>query len=159
MCYWWEYVIFYLSHYKSVFHVIKIKVALQTCQTNIVKTPTQLQRNLNVVWGWTWKWLCKPTHPTTQTQCRQYLTCLWPDFDQTLKVSSWDRIEQISTVMVTFVQATFVLATFVHISNISAIADPILTKSFRPNVFSAQDFFGQKNFLDKNLVWPNIILT
>ena len=40
----------------------------------------------------------------------------------------WDNLEQILTAMVTFVQATFVLATFVHISNISAVADPILTK-------------------------------
>ena len=59
---------------------------------------------------------------------RPYLSSYWPDFDQTLKVGSWDPLEQIPTVMMTFVQATFVLATFVHISNISAVDDPILTK-------------------------------
>ena len=63
----------------------------------------------------------------------EYLSCYRPNFDQTLKVGSWDYLEQISTVEVTFVEAsfvqtTFVLATFVHIKNISAVTDPILTK-------------------------------
>ena len=44
---------------------------------------------------------------------QQYLSCYWPDFDQILKVGSWDLFEHILTV--TFVQAIFVLATFVHI--------------------------------------------
>ena len=57
-----------------------------------------------------------------------YLSCYWPDFDQTLKVGSWDIVEQVPTVTVTFVKATFVLATFVHIRNISADTDLILTK-------------------------------
>ena len=51
---------------------------------------------------------------------QNYLSCYWPDFDQTLKVDSWENLEVIPTVMVTFVQAIFVLATFVHIRNISA---------------------------------------
>ena len=64
---------------------------------------------------------------------RPYLSSYWPDFDQTLKVDSWDPLQQMSTVTVTFVQATFVqatfvLTTFVHISNISAVTGPILTK-------------------------------
>ena len=59
---------------------------------------------------------------------QEYLSCYSPDFDQTLKVCSWDHLEQIPTVMVTFVQTTFVLATFVHISNISAVNYLILTK-------------------------------
>ena len=46
---------------------------------------------------------------------QQYLSCYWPDFDQTLKVGSWEHLEQIRTDIVTFVQATFALATFVHI--------------------------------------------
>ena len=66
-------------------------------------------------------------HPT-ETQCQQYLNCYWPDFDQTLKVDSWDHFELIPTVMATLVQAIFVLATFVHIRNISVVTDPILTK-------------------------------
>ena len=41
-------------------------------------------------------------------------------FDQTL--------EQMPTVMVTFVQATYVLATFVHISNISAVTGLFCSK-------------------------------
>ena len=57
----------------------------------------------------------------------------------------------------TFVHATFVLATFVHISNISAVADPILTKLLYPifgalifvdhifltKLLQAQNFFGK----------------
>ena len=53
---------------------------------------------------------------------QEYLSCYWPDFDQTLKVGSLDYLEQISTIAVTFVQVTFV-----HIMNISAATDPILT--------------------------------
>ena len=57
---------------------------------------------------------------------------------ETLNVGSWELLEQIPTVMVTFVQATFVqatfvqatfvLVTFVHIGNISAVTDPIVMK-------------------------------
>ena len=47
---------------------------------------------------------------------------------QTLKVGSLEHLEQIPTVMVTFVQAIFVLATFIHTRNISALSDPILIK-------------------------------
>ena len=67
-----------------------------------------------------------PPHPTppTQTQCQQYLSCYWPDFDETLKVGSWEHLEQTLTVTVTFVPATFVLGTFVHIRNISAVNWP-----------------------------------
>ena len=46
--------------------------------------------------------------------------------DETLKVASWEHLEQILTVTVIFVQATFVQVTFVHIRNISAVTDPIL---------------------------------
>ena len=41
------------------------------------------QHNLNTRLGLTIKWLCTPT---TETQCQQYLSCYWPDFDETLKV-------------------------------------------------------------------------
>ena len=59
---------------------------------------------------------------------QQYLSCYFLDLDQTLKAGSWDNLQQIPTVMVTFVEATYVLATFVHNSNISAITDSIWTK-------------------------------
>ena len=49
-------------------------------------------------------------------------------FNETLKVGSWEYVEHIPAVMVTFIQATFVPVAFVHISNISAVTDPILTK-------------------------------
>ena len=102
------------------------------------------------------------------SEVRPYLSSYWPDFDQTLKVGSWDPLEQIPTVMVTFVQATFVPETFVLFRNISPVTDPILTKLFGPNFcrpifmldpkcFWTQYFFGpkileldQKLFLTKN---------
>ena len=59
---------------------------------------------------------------------QEYISCYSPDFEQTLKVGSWDHLEQIPTVMVTFFQATFVLPTFVHIRNISSVTNQILTK-------------------------------
>ena len=63
-----------------------------------------------------------------QTFTELVLSCYRPNFDQTIKLSSWNHLEQILTVTVTFVQATFILATFVQIKNISAVTDPILTK-------------------------------
>ena len=66
--------------------------------------------------------------PTIQTLRQQYLSCYWPDWDQTLNKGSWELIQQITTVTTTFVQATFVLGTFVHISNISAVTGPIWIK-------------------------------
>ena len=93
----------------------------------IVKTPTQLQGNLNptVVGGWTWKWLCKhhPPHPT-ETQCQLLLTRFRPNFKGRFLRPFWTDL----TVTLTFVQATFVLMTFVHIKNISAVIHLILTK-------------------------------
>ena len=59
---------------------------------------------------------------------QEYLSFYWPDFDETLQVGSWEHLEKIATVTVTFVQATFVLVTFVHIRNISAVTDTIWTK-------------------------------
>ena len=60
------------------------------------------------------------SHPTppppTETQCQQYLSCYWTDFDEIFKVGSWEHLEQIPTV-----HATFVLVTIVHIMNISTI--------------------------------------
>ena len=57
---------------------------------------------------------------------QEYLSCYWPDSDETIKVGSRENLEQIPTVRVTFVHATFV-----HIRNISAVTDPILMKLYR----------------------------
>ena len=59
---------------------------------------------------------------------QENLGCYWLDFEETLKVGSWEYLEQIPTVTVTFIQATFILVTFVHIRNILAVTDPILAK-------------------------------
>ena len=59
---------------------------------------------------------------------QEYLSYFLPDSDQTLKVGSWEHLEEIPTVTVTFIQATFVLATFVHIRIISDVTDMILVK-------------------------------
>ena len=54
------------------------------------------------------------------------------------------------TDMVTFVQATYALAAFVHITNISAVTGPILTKLF------GTPFFGDI-FVVLNVLGPNFI--
>ena len=41
------------------------------------------------------------------------------------KVVSWNHLKQMPTVKVTFIQAKYGLATFVHISNISAVTDNV----------------------------------
>ena len=64
-----------------------------------------------------------PTRPTTPPQEL--------NVDETLKVGSCERLEQIPTVIVIFVHATFVLAAFVHIRDNSALTDPILMKLYR----------------------------
>ena len=43
---------------------------------------------------------------------QEYLSSNSPDFDETLKIGSWEHLEQIQTVTVTFVQAIFFQATF-----------------------------------------------
>ena len=55
--------------------------------------------------------------------CQGYLSCYWPDFDQTLKEGPWEHLAHIATVTVTFVQATFVLS---HLS-ISGVFQLLLT--------------------------------
>ena len=46
-------------------------------------------------------------HPTPPPPPQIFLSSYWHDFDQTLKVSFWEHLEQIPAVMVTFVQPTF----------------------------------------------------
>ena len=95
-----------------------------------------------------------PTTTTTQTLRQQYLSCYWPDLDQTLNKGSWEHIQQITTVTTTFVQATFVLGTFVLISNISAVTGPILDrKVVRPKII-----FEPIILLDQNIFWTQYAL-
>ena len=73
-----------------------------------------------LLWGHlSWQHVC----PGDICPYKQYLSCYWSNFDQTLIVGYWEHLEQILNGIVTFVQATFV-----HISNISAVTDSILTK-------------------------------
>ena len=57
----------------------------------IVTSPTQPQLNSKV--GFDTK-MTLEHHPPTQTQCQQYLSCYWPNVNQTLKVGSWDEKQQ-----------------------------------------------------------------
>ena len=63
-----------------------------------------------------------PTRNFMSALSQLLLTRFWLNF----KSGWWEHLEQIPSVMLTFVWATFVLATFVHIRNISAVPDPIL---------------------------------
>ena len=81
--------------------------------------------------GWDMKMTLHIHQPTTtQTQCQQYLSCYWPNFDKNLKVGSLEHLEQIP---ITSVLATYVLRTFVHISQGSVVNDKIVNKLFWPN--------------------------
>ena len=89
---------------------------------------TQFQSAVQSQLNWELALLSQVTTITTTTTKRtrtptSYLSCYWPNLDQSLKVGTWEHLEQISAVTGTFVQATFL-----HISNISALNDPILTK-------------------------------
>ena len=65
--------------------------------------------------------------------------------------------------MMKFVQATYVLAKFVHLSNISAVIDPIWTKLFGSNILGAlifvNKFFLNKILLVKISFGPNVFWT
>ena len=61
----------------------------------------QPQHNTTV--GFDMKISLQTPPPTTRTQCQQYLSCYLSDFDETLNVGSWEQLEHILTVMVTFV--------------------------------------------------------
>ena len=71
----------------------------ENCQN---PNPTSTQPNLTKVWvlhenDWAHHHPPPPPptthhHPPPQTQCRQYLSCYLPDFDQTLKVGYWDHL-------------------------------------------------------------------
>ena len=93
-------------------------------------------------------WTYRHISPSDICPYQVDISCYWSYFHQTLNVGSWDYLEQISTVAVTFVQATFVLATFAHIKNIPT--------QFWPN------FLGPMLgliFLDQNFYWTKILLT
>ena len=87
---------------------------------------------------------------------QEYLSSNWPDFDETLKIGSWEHLEQIPTVMVTFVQATFGLATFVHIRNSSAVT---VDQTFGTEFFGGLNFCGPIFLLDKLLLTQKIFGT
>ena len=61
-------------------------------------------------------------------QYQEHHNCYGHDFDQTLKVGSWEHLEPIPTVTWTFVQATFVLQNL----SISGISQLLVTR-FWPN--------------------------
>ena len=112
---------------------------LCSCQTSNL---TSTQRS-----GLAWKWLSIPPYPK-QTQCQQYLSCYWPNFDETLTVGSLELLEQIPTVTVTFVQAifvqaTFVLVTFIHIRNISAVKGKSKVKGRLRGMFNNSNSFNE----------------
>ena len=85
----------------------------------------------------------------------EYLSCYFPDFNETLKVTSWEQLEQIPTIKLTFVQARIDLVTFVHIWNISAVTNSIVTKKFSYFLFLEPDYFI-KNYCTEIRVWISV---
>ena len=97
------------------------KTTLWLLQANLYKTSNWLKNTLTLRSLQCLKiWLYQPELPS--------LASIQFNFNPTLMVGSWDPLEQIPTVILTFVQATVVLATIVHIRNISAVTGLILTK-------------------------------
>ena len=107
---------------------------------------------------------------------QEYLSCYWLNFDQTLKVSSWDHLWQMPTVKVTFVQVKYILATFVHDSKPkfdqtlkvgSTIFFTFLELKFFGSIFLPKFFWIQYflasifldiDFLDQKIFFPNFFL-
>ena len=89
------------SHIHVHFCTIRLCMKMLYCH-NPNSTTTQLNLTKQKL-GLTRKWLYTTTtthhHPPPQTQCRQYPNCYWPDFDETLKVASWEHLEQIPLMM------------------------------------------------------------
>ena len=119
-----------------------LTVTVTFVQSTFVQVTFGHIRNIQLLLTWFW-WKFKDRFletSRTESNChgnicpggictyQEYLSCYWPDFDETLKVASWEHLEQILTVTVTVVQATFAHVTFVHIKNISAVTDLILMK-------------------------------
>ena len=99
---------------------------LYTTHTNSMSAKSQLLRT----WFW-WNfkgsflgtsWRDSNCHsdiwPSYIYPYKEYLSCYWPNFDETLKVGSWEHLEHIPTV----------LETSVHIRNISAVTDTVKGK-------------------------------
>ena len=96
-------------------------------------------------------WMSKPKLNLNSTRTNSIsaisqllLAWFWPNFNPI--TGTWDHLEQIPAVTMTFVKATFDLGTFVHIRNISPVTDPILIKLL-------DKFFVGLNFSWSTLVW------
>ena len=90
------------------------------------------QHNLNTVIGLDMKMTLHTLPPPPQKLNVSNISAV-TDLILMKQVGSWEHLELIPTVTVTFVQAifvqaTFVLVRFVHIRNISAVTDTIFTK-------------------------------
>ena len=148
----------YLSCYWSDFdQTLKVGSWDHLWQTPAVKM-TFVQENLS---SWTDSKCHTDICPCNICSCdictfKEYLSCYWSNFDQTLKVGSWDHLWQTPAVMVTSVQETFVLATFFHIRNMSAVTDPIWPKIWSKILFNP-NLFEPKTLLDPKLFWTQII--
>ena len=84
------------SHIFYYWHLVWYVVTV----THIVTTPTQPQLNSTVGCDMKMTLIHHPPppptthHPATQTQCQQYHSCYWSDFNQTLNLGSWDEQQQ-----------------------------------------------------------------
>ena len=91
-----------------------------------------------------------PPTTTTQTQGRQYLGSYWLDFDQTLKVGSWDHLEHIPTVT-KISQQKFCWQKCSTKKNYNKKI--FAERNFAPKFFCQQKNFPTKNICQKNFHW------
>ena len=73
---------------------------------------------------------------------QEYLSCHWPDFDQTLKVGPWDHLKHIPTVTVKFMK------NFIE----KNVPKKILLQKFLPKkFFVVKSFLTKKDFSQKEI--------
>ena len=71
---------------------VSLKYYLAIAQPNLTLTQLYVRFDMNIT--------VHTNHSPPKSQCQQYLSCYLPDF----QVGSWNPLEQIPTVMVTFVR-------------------------------------------------------
>ena len=67
--------------------------------------------------------------PPTETQCQQYLSCNWPDFDETLNEGSCEHVEQFNPIL------NQILNPILN-PNIKPIIEPNIDMNIEPNIES-----------------------
>ena len=88
---------------------------------------------------------------------QEYLSCHWPDVDQTLKVGPWDHLKHIPTVTVTFMKNFIKKNLPRKISSKKFATKNIAKKIFAEKNFCHKIFFDKIRFFSKRNFAPQKI--